>query len=88
MRTGHFKCISETLLPVIQNLPSSIIVDIRLFATGAAQNESSLFDNPVEYLKTFVSIIDGRPDVQRIIKEEMATATGDVSVNGMPLFRR
>jgi DUF4097 and DUF4098 domain-containing protein YvlB len=83
-KKGHFKWMSEALLPIIQNIPSSITVEIRLFTTGTVELKDPLsLDSPLEDNKTAVTITQGRPDLQSLIKDEISSATGDISVNGM-----
>ena len=86
LKRGHLKWISEALLPIIKIVPGLITVDIRLFTTGTIEKGVSLIDSPTEDPKTPLSITQGRPDVQGIIKEEIFSATGDISVNGTLLF--
>jgi hypothetical protein len=56
-RKDHFKWMSEALLPVLQNIPSSITVEIRLFRTGAVELKDPLsLDSPLEDNKTVVTL--------------------------------
>jgi hypothetical protein len=74
---------SEALLPIIQNIPSLITVEIRLFTTGTELKDPLSLDSPLEDNKAVVTITQGRPNVQNLIMDEISSATGDISVNGM-----
>lgn len=73
---------------MIQNLPDSIAVEIRLFTTGPLSAEDSLsYDSALENKKSIVSMSRGRPNIRELVEEEIAEATGDISVNGTPFCR-
>jgi hypothetical protein len=84
-RKGHLEVLSDALLPVIQTIPASMAVEIRLFVTGTAEQNQLLFDGPLENSKAVVTIVQGRLDVGRFLKDEISGATGDLSVTGTSL---
>jgi len=44
-RAAHVEWISDALLPIVQNVPSSITIDIRLFITRAQIEDAQPWDN-------------------------------------------
>jgi len=84
---GHFEWISDALLPVIQTIPVSLIVEMRLFITGAVRQDQLLQDS-FSGSTAVLTIEQGRPDTEHLIKREIARAAGDISVSGTLLFSK
>jgi ferric-chelate reductase len=91
---GQIEWISDALLPVIRNVPRTVALEIRLFVTGVKKRE----DRDVEFKartegsnKSILRILtspvvrlqSGRPDLHGLLKDKIARAGGDISVNGM-----
>lgn len=98
--TGQIEWISDVLFPISRDVPPTLDVDIRLIITGTnKQNgDTSLCDvESMPQIKTenktilklldcpFARIQEGRPDLHTLIKNKIARAVGNVSVNGMVL---
>lgn len=90
-RKGQVEWISDTLVPVLYGVPPSVTIEIRLFVTGADSRD----DDDVEKVREpsdesvlkvlnspLVHVQRGRPDLRGIITEQIASAGGDISVNG------
>lgn len=89
------------LYPVICDISPKIVVEIRLFVTGANERDDDSIVDDVEFktriqsgnksvLKVLTSPVvrveQGRPDLDGLVKEKIARAAGDISVNGMILI--
>lgn len=94
-KAGHIEWISDALLPAIQDIPSSITVDIRVYVTAVVEDSRSWDDDSAEgdaELKgdaksgpqlPGVNVEQGRPELKILIDEEINRATGHISVNGI-----
>lgn len=87
---------SEILTAAINGLPVSTVVDIRFFDTGhdepqASEDGASSENSDTKMSEGFhsntsnasiIGVQRGRPDLQKILNEEIELATETISVNG------
>lgn len=86
---------------MIKNVPSTTVVDIRVFVTtedsqswdddsaeGDAELKGGSNGSDPQLIKLpSVSLEQGRPNLENLINEEINRATGEISVNGGPLIQ-
>lgn len=95
--SGHVQWISDALFRADALTPTWLTVSIRIFATrgGTPLGEISSVDSertpdkegpPDWVLPPSVRLEDGRPDLKSILRGEVSTATGSMSVTGAYFF--
>ena len=94
---GQVEWISDALLPVIRDTPPGVAVEVRLYVTGGKErNANNIIDDMESKTRTqggeksvlkvldspVVCVQQSRPDLDGLIKDKIACAGGDISVNG------
>lgn len=89
---GQIEWIAEAILPGIRNVPRNISLEIRLFVTGIRSYGDAEFRSMTEgsnksvlrvLNSPLVRVQPGRPDLHGLVKDKIARAAGDVSINGI-----
>lgn len=98
--SAHLNWIAATLAPALNEAPSSLHVEVRIFVTGSSKpspvasvahgdtSESPVSHNTEKKATEVLSpsndlpVTLGRPDLLKLLQEEINAASGPVSVDG------